>query len=573
VGILAVVLVLPSLGAGFIADDFGMRLTMLDSPTTREVFATTPLDLFRFFDGNPERVRRGMDLGFLPWWTHEEIKGAFWRPVASLTHIIDYALWPDSPAMMHAQSIVWYGLLVMAAALFYRRIMGLTVAAGLAAILFAVDDAHGLPAGWLANRNAILAAFFGVLALVAHDRWRRDGSRAAALLAPLLLLISLLSAEAGIAVCGYLTAYALFLDRDTLMKRALSFAPAAAVVVVWRIVWTLQGYGFAHMGLYVDPLGTPGPYLSALVERAPILLLGQWAAPPADLAVMFSPSQMKILWRFAVAFLCLLAAVLWSLLRRDRAARFWATGMLLSILPAAATFPSDRLLVFAGLGAMGLLGRFLVLAFGSAPERPKLVLWRVPAVVLASLFVFLHLVVSPPFLLFRSGQPMGMKRIVDQFYVRTPLGPEVTDQDLIIVNPPISLLVAYFPLVREAEGLPVPRRMRILAPGIRWVEITRRDENTLRIRPDRGYLSQPYDVLFRSLQDPMRLGQRVSITGMTVEITEISRYGRPAEAEFTFEVPLEDPSLRWLQWEGGDFVPFTPPDAGETVVLEVFTSL
>ena len=60
------------------------------------------------------------------------------------------------------------------------------------------------------------------MALSAHTRWRRAGGRAGALLAPGLLLLALLSAEAAIAVLAYWLAYAVFLDRGTWRGRLLS---------------------------------------------------------------------------------------------------------------------------------------------------------------------------------------------------------------------------------------------------------------------------------------------------------------------------------------------------------------
>jgi hypothetical protein len=50
---------------------------------------------------------------------------------------------------------------------------------------------------------------------------------------------------------------------------------------------------------------------------------------------------------------------------------------------------------------------------------------------------------------------------------------------------------------------------------------------------------------------------------MTVEITELTADGLPAEATFTFHVPLESPSLFWLCFRGQGFEPFTPPAIGE----------
>ena len=50
---------------------------------------------------------------------------------------------------------------------------------------------------------------------------------------------------------------------------------------------------------------------------------------------------------------------------------------------------------------------------------------------------------------------------------------------------------------------------------------------------------------------------------MTVTITSLTADGRPAEATFRFDVPLESPSLLWLCFRGGGFEPFTPPAVGQ----------
>lgn len=55
------------------------------------------------------------------------------------------------------------------------------------------------------------------------------------------------------------------------------------------------------------------------------------------------------------------------------------------------------------------------------------------------------------------------------------------------------------------------------------------------------------------------------------EVTAITDDGRPAEAVFHFAAALEDPSLRWLQWENGVYVPFVLPAVGETLTLPAVT--
>ena len=60
------------------------------------------------------------------------------------------------------------------------------------------------------------------------------------------------------------------------------------------------------------------------------------------------------------------------------------------------------------------------------------------------------------------------------------------------------------------------------------------------------------------------------MAGMTVTVTESTPDGRPAEALFRFDVPLEDPSLVWLRWTHDGYSPWTPPAVGESVVLPAF---
>ena len=37
-----------------------------------------------------------------------------------------------------------------------------------------IQISRGFAVGWISNRNALIATLLGVLALIAHDRWRRS---------------------------------------------------------------------------------------------------------------------------------------------------------------------------------------------------------------------------------------------------------------------------------------------------------------------------------------------------------------------------------------------------------------
>jgi hypothetical protein len=442
--------------------------------------------------------------------------------------------------------------------------------AGFAALLYAIDDGHAMPVGFLANRNVLISTVFGVTAMLAHDCWRRDGRRWGAAVAPVCLLLSLLAKEAGIATCAYLFAYAVVFDRARWGRRLLSLVPYFLVVASWRAVYTGLGHGVAHAGLYVDPLHEPIRFILSLPERIPVLLLGQFAAPPAEISLILNNFYARLHWIGAVVVVAVLFVVMVPLVRRDRVARFWAIGMLLALLPICTTFPADRLLLFVGIGAMGLVAQLFRAVVDRSDGVPPGPLWRGMAVSVLAPLLLMHVVVAPIALAVRSALPVGPKRF-ERFNIVLPPDPRIAEQVLVVVNPPSVLHCAHFMVENEQRGRPVPLRARFLAPGMQSVTLDRPSADTLVIRPENGFLAWIFEELFRNGAFPLYVGQRIELTGTTVEITAMTADGRPAEARFQFDVPLEDPSLYWMRWKTDRFVPFTPPGIGERVELEYDT--
>ena len=106
--VLSVLLALPALGVGWVLDDHYHRTILLERPRLRDLLGP-PSEMFRFFRGDPDRTGRLMDLGLFPWWTDPGLKAEFLQALTVLTHRLDYALWPDSPELMHAHSLFWLG--------------------------------------------------------------------------------------------------------------------------------------------------------------------------------------------------------------------------------------------------------------------------------------------------------------------------------------------------------------------------------------------------------------------------------------------------------------------------------
>jgi hypothetical protein len=444
-----------------------------------------------------------------------------------------------------------------------------------------------MPAVWLANRNASVGALFGLVALIAHDRWRREGWRAGAWFSPLALLLGLLSGEIALAAGAYLLSYALFLDPGPWRQRFAHLVPAAIVGAVWGVAYRVLDYGASGSSVYIDPGASPAVFIQAAIERAPMLLFGQWTLP-SGLFAMLSQSAAHFVWWAAVILLIVIGALLFPLLKRDRAARFFALGMLLALLPACATFPDDRLLFFVGVGGMGLLSQFMAAVRQRDGWMPSSAALRVPFQVAFWAFVVIHLVLAPLGLATTALNVKTFGAFFERAAESLPSDSAVTEQTALIVNTPSVFISAYGPLMQTLDGRPVPNRTLVLGSGIYRTTIGRPGPNSLTIRPDGGYLAPPgspatrqeetlaafhpgyfhqmLDTLYRD-DTPFRVGERIDYGGATIEVLEVTLDGRPAEVSFRFDVELEDPSLCWLQWHKGAYIPFAPPAIGETVIL------
>jgi hypothetical protein len=256
---------------------------------------------------------------------------------------------------------------------------------------------------------------------------------------------------------------------------------------------------------------------------------------------------------------------------RDPTARFFAFGMLGSTIPICSTLPQDRLLFFVGLGAFGLIAQFIATTLvPAAGPTPRSGISRV-ARGLAVCFLAIHVVVAAIALPIRAYSPTLLQPIADRIRAM-PVDNTVAEQTVVLVNAPAHFYAMYLPVIRTLDGLPAPKRVRTLAPNpecFRFTpvptEITRVDPQTLVVRPEGGYEARP---VLRNPDNPMRIGQRIQLAGMTVTITRLLPAGNPAAASFQFDIPLDDPSLCFLQWQDGRFIPFTPPAVGEKVVLD-----
>jgi len=537
------ILTLPALFSGLMGDDYlHYALLTADLPIGKPDDLSL-FGLFSFINGDPERNRMLMDYSLIPWWTDAQMKYAFWRPLSEITHWLDYQLWPNQTWIMHLQSIAWYICAVYLLAAVYKQLNPNGSIAIVALFLYALDSTHGFTVSWISNRNALLSLAFGISAILLHIKWREQSRWHLLTGALICQLLALLSAELGISAYGYLVAYGLLLDKEGPIKGFMKTLPAFLVIVVWWTFYKYAGFGAAHANsYYIDPAIEPLGFLQSAVMKLPVLLASQWGIIPADLYTLAPPIR-TLLAVTAMIFLLLVLFPIIVLQRKNRTALFYLAGMLCSIFPALAASPYDRLLLFPGIGAAGLLAGFLCALYD--PSAPKKTV-ATGTMLVAYLMIALHLVIAPLLLPVMSYSTRWMAQAVPIAPSRFPEIEHIESKKLILFSTPLasSLALAAFRFYRHE---PIPERIWTITTLPGSLDFTP-EGNTLTITRQNGFLSNPIEETVRDLKlNPFKENEQVKLSGLSIEVEQLED-GKPRRLKLTFTDDVQNDEYVFLQW-------------------------
>jgi hypothetical protein len=538
---LGVVLSLPTLVQGKLLDDH-----MLHAAALR---GASPL-AFELLHAPVAQLR---EQGTLGWWAHDELQLSFLRPLAAATHALDFRVWPHATWLMHLENVLLYGLLILVVGCVLQRLFGPGPIAGLACLLFAIDELHATSVMWISGRNTMLAALFGMLALAAHMRWRGSADSekhrwAFALAGPLCFVLALASAEGGIAALGYLLAYALTHERGA-WARVGPMLAYLVIVVIWRVIYTQLDLGPHASGLYVDPGDDLLEFVRAAAVQVPALGFIALSLPLADVLTASGP---ELVYFATLGF----AGLVWVLapLHADRNAQFLVLGMLAAAVPLATTTASSRTMLTLSLGSAGLFAiawsRRHELVFAGRLRKLGLRFMATCQLVLAPL----------------SFVPLSFASSLVEVPHRAlaPLVPE-TDQTVAIVNIPMEINALYPQLMREVDGRAWPAHCYVLYAGFRAISVERIDAHTLELHSDVGWAPTPVERLSRDWKRAgFAPGDHVELERVRFDVIEVTQDARPTRVRMRFVDDLDDVFL--IRFDGP--VPSRwQPVVGEHAVL------
>lgn len=559
----AALVALPTARLGYMVDDHWHR-ALLEGKGRFAALACGPLNAFDFYDGTDARARVLVESGVSPWWAFEKMRLSLFRPLSSALHALDHLVLRSAVAS-HLLSIAVYALAAWIAALAYRRLFAEGGRAGaprapwvatFAALVWALDHDHGMSVGWIAGRNAVLSGVFGLLAI--HLALARTATGAA--LSALAFAGGLAAGEGGVGALGYVAAIELWLASDGWRARAARLAPHGLVLVGWAVLRRRLGYGAYGSGMYTDPLADPAAFARRTVEELPALLGSELGLPGLDAwGVLPRPAQLGM-----VAVSALLLALVGRAAvaaRADRRVAVLSAGAVLAAIPACATLPSTRALVLPSFGAMGVLALLFddarsSDAGGGAPLRAgRRFVW---------LLGWAHVVVSP--LLFQVVA-QGMTTYEAQARRFADSLPSDPAAQVLVMSVPEPTFTSYALVIRDVRGDVGPGAAFTIASGLYASEVTRESDRVLRVRqPDGFYRRGAMDTLARDPDFPMRVGERIALADVTVEVREVSPSGVPVEIRVELGGALE--RYRFVWWEGDRFAPFELPAVGGTRRVE-----
>lgn len=571
---------IPCFFGGFSSDDLAQRLVLEGRVAG---YSLSPLELYDF---TPPRfpAQKLIDAGMFPWFASPELSLRFLRPVSSASLWLDHVLFGRNAPLSHLQSWLWMLLLAATGASLYRR--WFTRGAALAsALVFALCTVHGTPTAWLASRHTLVAATLSLLALWAWVRFREQGRAPFGVLAPVLLLASLLSSESGLVGVLLMTCHEL---GGRGLRRGWPGAVGFSLLgLAYLAVYVALGYGAKGSNFYVSPFSAPLDYLSIALWSVPALCGELLLAIPSALASFVPAARVP----FALAALAAAAALaaLSNAFRARLTPLAWRTLGWLAVWTLAGLFAlvgapvTGRVLPLPAFGAAAIVGNAIWLVWTSLRGRassaaasrgvadspaatvPPSRWWWAALVAL----VALHFGLSP---LLRIGWAFQFRkmahdqqRLAEQADVgRCASGGSaylLTGADATLALYSAAALSFYTPEKAGAE------RWRVLAMAPQRLALGRPEPAVLTLEVLDPRRDNPFERLYRPADDPLLGGDSVELADVTVRV-ERAQAGVFERARFEFRRDLDAPGSCLLMWRGGRLQALPPPPVGESVTLD-----
>jgi hypothetical protein len=329
-------------------------------------------------------------------------------------------------------------------------------------------------------------------------------------------------------------------------------APAAVLALGYLALYKKLGYGSFGSDLYVDPLSQPAAWLSAASVRIPAMLWGLLLSLSTEFTIdsEWGNGFVVGVGLFGVALVGGLLRAVWPFLSEDerRHSRWLLAGAFLSLLPVSSTIQGDRLLLVPSIGAAAVISLVLTHVWRNRARSGG---WRVLSGA-AGLLAVTHVLMAPLGWYIVTSAMARMTASGDRVYaqLKHDLDASALPHERVAVltlpNPNLSL---YTSIAWWARGNTLPRAWWTLSYAFDIHTLTRTGPNSLEMELEHErFFDTMFERVHRAGRFMLKPGDEVKLDGMTAKVVEADARGIKRLA-FTFDVPLEDPSLLLLHWK------------------------
>ena len=575
-------------GAGFFADDL-MQIPLFtgNNALTEKGFQLSDnnnsllvkiSNQFNFFDQTDGTYEQAYGYGTIPWWSDTDAHLHLYRPLASISHALDYLLWPDNAFVMLAHNLLIYALTIFLLYRYYQSLSMPTTLVGLVILLSILDISSYFAVGWVAARNSLLSLLFASVSLIQLHRYFSASSLAekkprALIFSLLAFVAALLAAEGGLAVFGFVVAYLFVFRQDSYLESIKVFTLFFVTIIIWRVGYNLSGYGSHDVGQYIDPVRNPVEFLYHAIGQAPLLAFELYTGLDSLDAIL---AKDKLAWIKPVAGISMLLFLfaVFPILKKEKTARFFFIGSLFSLVPSSALALSDgRVLLIPAIGGSVVTAYLLYYWLTSLNN-----LWNnLFSKVLVSLMGFYILGISLVLTLLISiiGSLNTLNTINSKqqelgYLYRIPNVETITDKHIIVFNAPSPFMMMYLPYHLAHLGYGLPTSVRTLAPAFTDIIISRNSTNTITVEAKEGFPLAAKDKLpnegsygwihdayrarnmqsfFRDSEYDFKEGDTFNFSESRIEIQKLTEQGLPARIKVDLLKPDEEYLFYIWSWK------------------------
>ncbi|MBN2802355.1 MAG: hypothetical protein JXR91_04600 [Deltaproteobacteria bacterium] len=543
--LLSLLLMVPAVFSDFLNDDYfyNSELYQVSSP-------------FTYYDFLSDRENFPV-----PWWTDDNFKVLFFRPLSSLSLHLDYTLSPHNALPGHLQSVAWLLILLLGAFSIFDRLLD-KLSMRWALPIFSLGLFTTWAAGWISARHALMGGAFSIWSIALFLNGIEKKRPIFTIYSLGLFALGLLSSEAALAVVPAALLLPLIYKNNSDNTIRESLAKGLAHVLIGGIYlafYKLGGYGACGSDLYLDPLSSPAEYLTALPSKMLALFASFTLGLPAMMRIMPELEPVVVIGGlFSVA---LLAGLFW--LRRNqlssneqRRIKVLWIAVPLSMLPEMSGMVEGRGALLGGVLFCVLAATLLNGAFYRAGQQKRVI--KLLAVILfAGLLVFSPLSRIAASLFIYMGAS-NLTRVGENALIGCS-----AKQDVYQINAD-SLMAVMYPFATSRYQGRVFNNWYQMGQAPRDLKLTRTSKDTLRLEAPNGVL-ESYLWLFREKNSILKTKTKLINGSLRVTIVK-EKNNIPTIVDFRIK-ELLDESICLVKTDGFLLKKQEIPQVGTSVII------